>query len=150
MAPSFVVGGRYRNRHGAYQVLSIEGDRMTIRYDDGEVAEVTVEMQARIAANMQAERDARRAAPGVTVGSKGHRAPGQAGSLFRGLHEHDFQRGVAGTSWRRRSELGSTPGCPPGCRLPASSPVEQPRKRVWAQASFRPERFTPQLTAWRN
>lgn len=106
MAPSYVVGRRYRNRHGAYQVLSIEGDRMVIRYDSGEEAEVTVEMQALIAANMQAERDARRAAATVRVRSMGHSAPGREGAHFEGLREHDFQRAVAGTSWRRRSSLG--------------------------------------------
>jgi len=106
MASSFVVGGRYRNRQGAYRVLSIQGDRMTIRYDSGQEAQVSVETQMRIRANMEAERDARPAAAAERVRSKGHRASGRKPTHFEGLCEQDFQRGVAGTSWRRRSSLG--------------------------------------------
>lgn len=31
----FEVGGRYRNRVGEYEVLSLDGDTMTVRFDDG-------------------------------------------------------------------------------------------------------------------
>jgi hypothetical protein len=44
----FVVGARYRNEHGEYEVLGIEGEKMLIRYDDGKQQLVTVAIQARI------------------------------------------------------------------------------------------------------
>jgi len=53
----FQLGGRYMNRLGEYEVLSIDGERMTIRYDDGSEQTVKVEIQARIWKNIQVERD---------------------------------------------------------------------------------------------
>lgn len=51
----FIVGGRYSNRLGEYEVLTILGDEMLIRYDDGREARVTRSTQARIAQNMATE-----------------------------------------------------------------------------------------------
>lgn len=53
--PAFLVGGRYVNRRGEYEVLSIDGDGMLIRYDDGPSQEVSVSTQARISQNMALE-----------------------------------------------------------------------------------------------
>jgi len=52
---AFLVGGRYANRRGEYEVLSIDGDRMLIRYDNGTSQEVSVSTQARISQNMALE-----------------------------------------------------------------------------------------------
>lgn len=52
---AFLVGSRYANRHGEYEVLSINGDKMLIRYDDGTSHEVSVSTQARISQNMALE-----------------------------------------------------------------------------------------------
>lgn len=52
---AFLVGGRYANRHGEYEVLSIDRDKMLIRYDDGTRQEVSMSIQARIAQNMALE-----------------------------------------------------------------------------------------------
>ena len=52
---SFIVGGRYTNRLGEYEVLAINGDDMLIRYDDGAQHHVTASVQARIAQNMTIE-----------------------------------------------------------------------------------------------
>jgi hypothetical protein len=49
----FEVGGRYRNRSGAYEVLAVEDEQMTILYDNGRVQTVGIRMQARIWANIQ-------------------------------------------------------------------------------------------------
>jgi|CXWK01.1.fsa_nt_gi hypothetical protein len=50
---SFTAGGRYRNRSGDYEVLSIDGEMMTVRYDDhGGQATLKVEAQVRIWQNM--------------------------------------------------------------------------------------------------
>lgn len=53
--PEFLVGGRYANRKGEYEVLRIQGNKMWVRYDDGTEQELTVEIQARIAVNMALE-----------------------------------------------------------------------------------------------
>jgi hypothetical protein len=57
----FEVNGVYRNRIGQYQVLSLNGPRMRVRYDDGEEAELNVNIQARIWENIVAEQEARAA-----------------------------------------------------------------------------------------
>jgi hypothetical protein len=51
----FIVGSRYANRNGEYEILSIDGDKMLIRYDDGTSQEVSVSTQARISKNMAIE-----------------------------------------------------------------------------------------------
>ena len=57
----FIVGGRYANRRGEYEVLEIWGKKMRVRYDDNTEQELTIGTQARIARNMAAE--AEQAAP---------------------------------------------------------------------------------------
>lgn len=51
----FVVGGRYANRKGEYEVLQIKGNTMRVRYDDNTEQELTIDIQARIATNMALE-----------------------------------------------------------------------------------------------
>lgn len=51
----FEVGGRYRNRRGEYEVLSIDHPVMQIRYDNGDIASVDVVTQRRIYSNIQEE-----------------------------------------------------------------------------------------------
>ena len=64
----FEVGQQYENMKGAYEVLSIEGDDMCIRWETGEEVVTTVKMQRRITERMQRERERpptqRRALPG--------------------------------------------------------------------------------------
>lgn len=55
----FEVGGKYANRIGNYQVLGIGPRKMTIRYEDGNEAELNIGIQERIWVNIQAEREAR-------------------------------------------------------------------------------------------
>lgn len=103
MKHPFEVGRRYRNRLGEYEVISLEEPKMVIRYSDGGVLETTVEIQARIWRNIQAEEgsEIQTRAPDSRP-----RRRHQRGLGFQGLQEHDFQRGVAGTSWRARTGLG--------------------------------------------
>jgi hypothetical protein len=49
----FEVGGRYRNRFGPYEVLAFESDQMTILYENGRVQTTSIQVQARIWANIQ-------------------------------------------------------------------------------------------------
>lgn len=51
----FVVGGRYANRKGEYEVLEIKGKIMRVRYDDGTEQELLMDTQTRIATNMALE-----------------------------------------------------------------------------------------------
>jgi hypothetical protein len=44
----FVVGGRYRNRIGEYEVLSIDGPYMEVLYTDGPKQRLTIATQAHI------------------------------------------------------------------------------------------------------
>src|SRR5690606_31317405 len=57
----FEVNGVYRNRMGEYTVLALNGQRMTVRYNDGSEAELNVNIQARIWENTVAEQEARAA-----------------------------------------------------------------------------------------
>lgn len=48
----FVIGRRYFNRKGQYEVLRIDGNNMLIKYDDGTEQTVSIAIQSRIAENM--------------------------------------------------------------------------------------------------
>ena len=54
-SPNFLVGGRYRNRTGAYEVMEIIGNRIRVAYDDGTQVALDAEIQSRIIRNMAAE-----------------------------------------------------------------------------------------------
>ncbi len=53
----FEVGQQYENAKGVYEVLTIEGNDMRIRWLTGEEVATTVKMQRRINERMQRERD---------------------------------------------------------------------------------------------
>ena len=57
----FELNGVYRNRVGEYKVVALNGQRMTVRYTDGNEAELNVNIQARIWENIVAEQEARAA-----------------------------------------------------------------------------------------
>jgi len=52
---TFLVGQRYRNRKGEYEVLEIKGDSMKVRYDDGSEQILSMSSQTIIFENMQRE-----------------------------------------------------------------------------------------------
>ena len=52
---TFLVGQRYRNRKGEYEVLEIKGDLMKVRYDNGSEQISVISTQAIIFENMQRE-----------------------------------------------------------------------------------------------
>lgn len=54
----FAVGEKYENMKGSYEVLTIRGDAMRIRWDDGEEVMTTRTLQAQIIHRMQMEREA--------------------------------------------------------------------------------------------
>ena len=51
----FEIGQKYKNRKGAYEVIAIEGNSMTIRWKSGEEIVTTTTMQQRIIETMQIE-----------------------------------------------------------------------------------------------
>ena len=48
----FEIGQKYENRKGEYEVITIDGDSMTILWDSGEEICTTVTMQQRIIEGM--------------------------------------------------------------------------------------------------
>ena len=104
MEHPFEIGGKYRNRHGEYEVIELEGPKMVIRYSDGNVLETNVEVQERIWRNIQAEEKLKK--PNRRSSSRRWHQGGQRGLEFQGLRAHDFKKRVAGTSWRSRKSLG--------------------------------------------
>jgi hypothetical protein len=57
----FEVDETYANRRGKYTVLSVKPPKMTVRFEDGEVADLNIDIQRRIWENIQAEEEARNA-----------------------------------------------------------------------------------------
>jgi len=55
MPSHFHVGQRYRNRDGEYEVISVEGAGMKVRYKDGHISDLDITSQARIWERMQEE-----------------------------------------------------------------------------------------------
>ena len=52
----FIVGDKYRNRKGLFEVISIKDDSMTIQWDNGEKISTTVKFQQSIIEGMERER----------------------------------------------------------------------------------------------
>lgn len=66
----FVVGGRYQNRRGAYEVVEVLPPQMRIRYEDGEVCVVDIAWQARILANIAQDGRSTIQAPRIGIGGR--------------------------------------------------------------------------------
>lgn len=58
----FEVNRTYANRKGKYTVTELHPPKMTVRYEDGTVADLNMEIQARIWENIQGEEETRAAA----------------------------------------------------------------------------------------
>ena len=95
----FRVGETYRNEKGEYEVTSINGPRMVVRWTDGSTWEGPVALQARIWERIQLRDNPPPPPPPKPP-------PNEGGCDFEGLVDGDFQDGVTGTSWRRRGSLG--------------------------------------------
>ena len=115
MSHSFEVGKPYRNRNGQYVVQAIEGDRMTIRYEDGRTIDTTVQIQARIWENIQFEHQMAMAEERKRLAVEERKEARQraarvkkerAQPTFAGFQESDFEAKQRGIAWSSRSELG--------------------------------------------
>jgi len=115
MTHSFAVGGLYRNRSGDYEVIRLHEPLMDIRYADGREASINIACQTRIWENIQIDQQSGLKPLSAHPESKTGRSRGKKpdsfserwGAQFNGLVDNDFQRGVTGTTWRRRTSLGS-------------------------------------------
>lgn len=56
----FEVNGTYENRNGIYTVVSMSGNKMTVRYQDGSEKTLNMGIQERIWENIVAEREAKK------------------------------------------------------------------------------------------
>lgn len=117
MLHPFEVGKTYRNRIGEYAVQAIEGERMTIRYEDGRTLATTVRIQARIWENIQFEHQMAMAEERKRLAAEEMKAARQraarakrerAKPKFAGFEESDFEPKKRGIAWKTRKELGRT------------------------------------------
>ena len=96
----FVVDETYENNKGLYTVVQITPPKMKIKYEDGQVSNVTIDVQARIWERIQTELVMAQEDQERMFKAKRHPI------TFTGLVESDFKDNVAGTTWRSRSSLG--------------------------------------------
>ena len=57
----FEIGQEYANRKGKYRVLEINDPKMTVEYEDGSTADLSITIQQRIWENIVTEQEAQRA-----------------------------------------------------------------------------------------
>jgi hypothetical protein len=115
MSHPFEVGKPYRNRVGEYVVQAIDGERMTIRYEDGRTLDTKVELQARIWENIQFEKqmamidERRRLATEERKAARQRAARARrerAKPTFDGFADSDFEAKTRGIAWHSRKDLG--------------------------------------------
>ena len=106
----FEVGHKYENMKGVYEVISINGDSMIIRWESGEQISTPTDLQRRIIERMQRERQERdnekiQNEPKKPK-RKNRKSTSKYRSQFKGFEESDFKKNVTETNWRSRSCLG--------------------------------------------
>ena len=62
---SFAKGCHYENMKGSYEVLSVEGGSMRIRWENGEESDTDLELQDRILSRIEREARTAKARPGA-------------------------------------------------------------------------------------
>jgi len=97
----FEVGKKFANRKGNFEVVSISGSKMEIKWDNGDTIDTTIEQQERIIKNMLFEKYLAQEAL-----KKPKKGKTKAASKFVGLIETDFTPDIKGTTWRNRNGLG--------------------------------------------
>ena len=135
----FEVGGIYTNEKGDFEVISIDGDRMVIKWESGEEFESTVSFQRRIQKRRyMAEVLLQKKAASAARKSRAGRKPA---APFEGLKEDVFQNRISRIPWRTRQHLGGAVA-----RL-----LDSTRFRInsWA-ASGRNEVYWADATHWKE
>lgn len=98
----FAVNGNYSNRIGKYTVLSINGPKMYVRYENGTEAELRIDVQERIWANIVAEQEAKAA-------SRTARSRGMANDYFIKAVSISTPGELAFPGWQERVILAGSP-----------------------------------------
>ncbi len=106
----FQIGEKYINEKGVFEVLAIDGEEMTIQWENGERATTPLELQTRIQDRIAWERRQEMLQKEKKKSSKKptriYRPSTVFGRNFSGLIESDFSTDVTGTHWRSREQLG--------------------------------------------
>jgi len=99
----FNVDEKYENEKGVFKVISIHKDEMVIRWGNGEEILTTIELQHRIAARREREKNEQ-----STAGKSSCKpASTRKKTVFSGFVPTDFKRSASGTTWRSRNQLGA-------------------------------------------
>ena len=106
----FKVGHKYENMKGIYEVISISGDSMLIRWENGDQISTPMDLQRRIVERIQREkpeRDKKKIQDEPKKPKhKNKKFTSKYEAGFKGFEESDFKKNVAETNWRSRSSLG--------------------------------------------
>jgi hypothetical protein len=104
----FKVGDKYENMKGPYEVISVSGDSMVIRWENGEEISTEIELQQRILERLDMEKRMKEAArlKKAAKPSKSRSASSRYGNKFTGFEAGDFKKNITATNWRSRSCLG--------------------------------------------
>ena len=111
MPNPFEVGTTYRNRIGEYAVVSIDGDRMKLRYQNGKTLDTSARIQARIWENIQFEESMARNEERARLAREARQEARKRGGRkrarpeFKGFQESDFQPKSRGIAWSSRKQL---------------------------------------------
>jgi hypothetical protein len=101
----FKVGQEHENMMGAYKVLVVERDVISICWENGQEVTTTVALQKRIIERMHRERALIRDKRKRGGKSKKAKLPEYANE-FEGFREDHFSENVAGATWRHYNSLG--------------------------------------------
>lgn len=107
MAGFFVVGERYQNRLGEYEVLEVRSPVLVIRYSEtGRIQEVDEELQERIVRNLRREIERASRPPEARKPRARVQVSRRKKATFDGFSVTDFQGRVKGTTWRSKTSFG--------------------------------------------
>jgi len=104
----FKVGDKYENMKGPYEVISIDGDSMVIRWETGEEVTTAIDLQQRILERLDLEKRLKATAQKRKAAKpqKVRTASSRYGNRFNGFEEGDFKKNITATNWRSRNCLG--------------------------------------------
>lgn len=100
----FVVGEKYENMKGIFEVIAIHRDQMDIRWESGEEVSTPIALQQRILERMQHEKEME--TEQLALKKKARAATAKSRKPFSGFQADDFCLSVSKTSWRGRGQLG--------------------------------------------
>lgn len=97
---TFFKGCHYENMKGTYEVLSVEGNTMRIRWESGEECDTDVALQEKILDRIEREMLATKAPP---KSRRDDEVQAPLAPASRGLAVCDFSQDPAKTTWRSRT-----------------------------------------------